>query len=152
MTDRDQQLQAALIYSVGEKVRNHFWGNVSRKMGSPADDGQADQLSPAQLQLVEIVGAAGRITITELAGRLAVSAPSASTMVERLVKCGWLHRQRGIRDRRKVEVSVAPDAASRIDVMQSIIRREILNMLTAVGPETARKWCEVLKEIQRAGR
>lgn len=152
MNPLDPIAQAAFICSVGEKARNHFWGHISRKIGAGMQDRAADRLSPAQLQLLEIVCSKGPITMNGLAKCLAVSPPSTSARVDRLVTFGWLRRERSTRDRRQVLVSVPPAARRNIEAFQEIVRREILDLIVTLGPETTQKWCDVLAEIQRAGR
>ncbi len=104
----------------------------------------------AQLQLMDTVTAHGRITITELARNMGVSPPSTSAMVDRMVNCGWLHRESSVQDRRKVLVSVSAEAKKNIMGVQEIVREEIIDFIKAIGPETTQKWCDVLDELDRA--
>lgn len=105
MVTCDPLEQAEFICNIGQRIRNYFWGNISRKIGICAKNTAMELPSLAQLQLIGIVTVQGRITITELAKIMGVSPPSASTMVDRMVNCGWLHRERSAQDRRKVMIS-----------------------------------------------
>ena len=104
----------------------------------------------AQLQLMDTVTAHGRITITELAKNMGVSPPSTSAMVDRMVNCGWLHRESSDQDRRKVLVSVSSEAKKNVMGIQELVREEIIDLIKAIGPKTTQKWCDVLDEIDRA--
>jgi len=141
--------QAEFICNIGEKIRNCFWGNISRKMGVCAKNGAMELPSLAQLQLLDIVTAHDRITITELAKIMGVSPPSTSAMVDRMVNCGWLLRERSAQDRRKVMISASAEAKNNIIGVQEIVREEIINLIKVIGPETTQKWCDVLNEIER---
>jgi DNA-binding MarR family transcriptional regulator len=145
----DPLVQAAFICSVGEKTRNHFWGNISRKIDTGGRRHPPDRLSAAQIRVLDIVRSAERVTVTELAQRLDVSLPSASAMVDRLVRGECLQRARSDRDRRKVVVSVSPVARHKVAKLQKCVHREIIDLIAAIGPEAARKWCDVLQEIQQ---
>ncbi|MGH7723630.1 MAG: MarR family winged helix-turn-helix transcriptional regulator [Candidatus Dormibacteria bacterium] len=69
--------------------------------------------SPAQLHVLGVLHEAGPITVSQLAARLAISAPSTSAMVDRMVDTGLVARARSEEDRRSVSVWVTPagDAA-----------------------------------------
>jgi len=92
MKNCDPLEQAEFICNIGQRIRNYFWGNISRKMAAGTKSGTMELLSLTQLQLLDTVTAHGRITITELARNMGVSPPSTSAMVDRMVNCGWLHR------------------------------------------------------------
>ncbi len=149
MKFRDSLEQAEFICNIGQKIRNYFWGNISRKIGVCAKNSAMELSSPAQLQLLDIVSAHGCITITELAKIMGVSPPSTSAMVDRMVNCGWLHRESSAQDRRKVLVSASTEAKKNIMGVQKIVREEIIDLIKAIGPETTQKWCDVLNEIEQ---
>ncbi len=150
MKNCDPLEQAEFICNIGQRIRNYFWGNISRKMAAGTKSGTMELLSLTQLQLLDTVTAHGRITITELARNMGVSPPSTSAMVDRMVNCGWLHRASSVQDRRKVLVSVSAEAKKNIMGVQEIVREEIIDFIKAIGPETTQKWCDVLDELDRA--
>lgn len=149
MRNCDPLKQAEFICNIGQRIRNYFLGNISRKTGVCAKTSTMELLSPAQLQLLEIVTANDRITITELAKIMGVSPPSVSTMVDRMVNCGWLLRECNAQDRRKVMISASAEAKNNIIGIQKVVREEIINLIKIIGPETTQKWCDVLSEIER---
>lgn len=64
--------------------------------------------SPAQLHVLGLLRDHGPITVTQLAARLGIAPPSASTIAERMVEAGLVHRERGLVDRRLVSLSLTP--------------------------------------------
>ena len=88
------------------------------------------------------------VSITELSHLLGVSPPSASNMVERLVEKGLLVREPSPDDRRKVVISVAPPVVAEIRHVEESVLGLFVGLVERLGPETARKWCEVLAAIK----
>ncbi len=89
----------------------------------------------------------GQVSITELAELLNVSAPSASTMVERLVERGVLVRKPDPADRRKVIVTVSPDMVAIAEQIEKEIFGAFVDLVNKVGPDVADDWCQVLDRI-----
>ena len=52
-------------------------------------------------------------------------------------------------DRRKVVIRVSPEALKDIAQVEEMILGSFVELVEAVGPETTRKWCEVLKQIKK---
>jgi len=146
----DPMEQADFICSIGQRSHNFFWGNISRKVGVCTRNNAIELPTSAQLQLLHIVTIHDRINITELATIMAVSPPSISVMVDRMVNRGWLNRERSAHDRRKIMISASAEAKNNIIGVQEVIRKEIINLIKAIGPETTKKWCAVLNAIEKA--
>jgi DNA-binding MarR family transcriptional regulator len=89
-----------------------------------------------------------QVTITRLAELLGVSPPSASAMVDRLVEKRILSRERSPEDRRKVVVSISSNAVEDIERIEATILESFIDLVEAVGPEIAGKWCEVLAKVK----
>jgi DNA-binding MarR family transcriptional regulator len=84
---------------------------------------------------------------SELAELLNVSAPSASTMVERLVERSVLVRKPDPADRRKVIVTVSPDMVAIAEQIEKEIFGAFVDLVNKVGPDVADDWCQVLDRI-----
>ncbi|GBC60560.1 MarR family transcriptional regulator [Desulfonema ishimotonii] len=106
------------------------------------------QLSYPQWRMIKTIREHGRVTITALSDILEVSPPSASAMVERLVEKGIFLRERDQADRRKVVVCIAPDAAEDIDEFCEVILNSYEEMISDIGPEMARTWCDILIRVE----
>jgi DNA-binding MarR family transcriptional regulator len=105
-------------------------------------------LSVAQLQTIMKVRENGPVSITRLAELMAVSAPSTSVMVERLVAKGLLTRKPCAKDRRKVNIGIKPDVLADIESIEQQVYAAFVELVQKIGPETARTWCEILERVR----
>lgn len=91
-------------------------------------------LSIAQLHLLATLNERGPTTVGALADALAISAPSASSIVDRLVERGTVDRVRSTEDRRQVLVSLSEAGRRLADEMQGLSQttlRAVLQQLEA---------------------
>ena len=139
--------QARYIFTAGKQLRRHIFSSVARAEAE-AHYGCPD-LSMAQFNLLMAVQAAGEITGSELAGRLGVSPPSVSVMVERLVERGLLVRERSAEDRRKVVLRMSDEASIHFARIEEQVLASFVELVREVGAETAEKWVEVLQQVEQ---
>ena len=97
-------------------------------------------LSPQHHQaLLAIRGFGGRLTVGELASRLAIKPHSAVGLADRLVEAGLAVRQANTKDRRRVELTLTPAASRRLaDLSQS--HREELKRLAPLLVPLLKNW------------
>jgi DNA-binding MarR family transcriptional regulator len=112
-------------------------------------DDRFRELSAQQMNMIMMVRVRESVSVTELAALLGVSPPSVSTMVDRLVERGMLTRTPSSEDRRKVVIRVSPEAIDEITRVEETVLASFVELVRAVGPETTRKWCEVLRHIKQ---
>jgi DNA-binding MarR family transcriptional regulator len=150
MIPNEPPAQAALIMATGKLLRDR----TLRLQSAPPDGGGGKTpfgaLSMAQTLAMMAVKDRGPLSITALADLLAVSAPSASAMVERLVERDVLVREPDPKDRRRVTVRLSAKADAAYDRISNAIHQEFVRLVCRVGPDTARKWCEVMVEVRQA--
>jgi len=140
--------QARFIASAGRKLKDHIFSIQSGLRDGRASC-QGEELSMAQVQVLMTLQSCGESTISNLAKHLKVSPPSASCMVDRLEDKGFLHRERSTEDRRKVVVRLSKQAAAQAERMEGAVLAAFTDLVEKVGPETARKWCEVLERVEQ---
>jgi DNA-binding MarR family transcriptional regulator len=148
--------QARFILTTGKMIRDRVFRNITGHMGMNGNSEGCGfgELSLPQIHAVNVTRERGEVTVTELADMLGVSPPSASAMVDRLVEKGVFNREQSREDRRKVVVSVSSKAMEQYEVIEKNILQSFINLVEGIGPDTARKWCEVLervKEVQEQG-
>jgi len=142
--------QARFIFNSGKLIRDRIMRiHANPRTAGLKNTGYID-MSMAQLHAVKATHDRGQVTISELAELLNVSPPSVSVMVERLVDKGILIREPSREDRRKVHVRVSAQALKTIDKLEGEILEAFIDLVEKIGPETTRKWCEVLVEIKKA--
>ena len=140
--------QARYILTIGKMIRDRVFRNITGHVGVNGDGCGFGDLSLPQIHAVNVTREGGQVTITELADKLGVSPPSASAMVDRLVEKGVFEREQSREDRRKVVVSVSTKALEQFEVIEKNILQSFIELVEGIGPETTRKWCEVLKRVR----
>lgn len=128
-------------------VRRHVCNDISQVKVCGRDNSCGD-ISMAQLNLLLAVRGRTELTLGDLAETLGVSSPSASVMVDKLVERGMLIRERSTRDRRKVIIGLSSNTDNTMDKVEEKALATFLNLVEEVGPKTAKKWGEVLQEIE----
>ena len=129
MIPDDPQSQAALIMATGRLIRNRtlqLQSNGSRRTGRPPLP--LGELSMAQTLALMAVKDHEPLPVTRLAELLAVSAPSASAMVERLVERGVFTREADPKDRRRVMVCLSPEAKTACDRIHNVILDDFVSL------------------------
>lgn len=149
MTPRTPAEQARFIFTNGRVVKDFVDHKIAAILASGDSRSVCRDLSVTQMHVLMHVEKRGKVSISELAAQMGVSAPSASAMVERLVEKGALTRAPSSRDRRRMEVRIAPSVQDEFAMVDKILLAAFEELIAKVGPETTRKWCEVLECIRR---
>ncbi len=147
MADQQTVEQARYIFSVGKMIRDHMCNSMTQLKIKERTNECCD-LSMAQMNLLMAVRNHEELTLGELAEVLKVSPPSVSVMVERLVERNMLTRNRSAQDRRKVIIALSPEAEQLIEKMEEQMLTAFIALVEELGPETARKWSEVLQRVE----
>ena len=113
-------------------------------------NGALNDLSITQLNAIKTLWDSGELNMSELADQLAVSPPSASVLVDRLVEKGIFCREHSTTDRRKVVVRVSPEAEKIAEEITSLILQFFVDLVEKIGIENAQKWCDVLTCVKSA--
>jgi len=139
--------QARFIFATGRMIPEQILKirNRNTSANGPLITGE---ISMAQLHAIHTVRLNGPLAMGVLAEKLGISAPSASAMVDRLVEKGILCRKHCTKDRRRVVVSISPAAVSGIEQAEEEILNVFIQVVKKLGPETVKKWCEVLTAVQ----
>jgi len=140
--------QARYIFTRGKLIHDRVQRIVAAHIASGKGHRKLGDLSVAQLHVFMQVRHRGQVTIKELSELLGVAPPSASAMVDRLVEKSILVRETSREDRRKVTVCVSPEAMEDVEKTEEAVLRSFVDLVQKIGPETARKWCEVLERIK----
>jgi DNA-binding MarR family transcriptional regulator len=149
MTHQQPIDRARFIFTTGKMLHDYVFRIYARKIADRGKKTGSDELSINQLHAVMATRKMGPVTITRLAEILAVSAPSASAMVDRLVERGFLTRQTHPRDRRKVQIMVSKQAEEHIVQAENQVLASFVDIVDRIGPEIAQKWCDVLEVVSR---
>lgn len=115
---------------------------------SLADAGEDVTLT--QYRSLIVLASRGPQTVADLADLLAVTAPTASRLCERLVKKGLIRRRAGQHDRRRVHVALTATGRDLIDAVTIRRRREIAELLAPIPLETQRNVAIALADLAEA--
>jgi DNA-binding MarR family transcriptional regulator len=135
------------IFTNGRKIHEWVFQLENRYMVKTGVSNAFGELSFAQMRALKFVKTKGQVSITELADLLNVSAPSASTMVDRLVEKGVLVREPDPADRRKVIVTISEDMVSITEQIEKEIFSNFVDLVEKLGPELADDWCRIVGRI-----
>ena len=96
---------------------------------------RAASLSPQQHQaLLAIRGFGGKLTVGELAERLAIKPHSAVGMTDRLVEAGLVARQASARDRRQVVLRLTAAGTRKLAKLSKAHREELKRLAPLLDP------------------
>ena len=135
------------IFTKGRQIHEWVFHLENRYMVKSGIDKTFGEFSFAQMRAIRIIKAKRQLSITELAKLLQVSAPSASTMVERLVEKGVLVREQDPQDRRKVIVTISPDMVVITEQIEKEIFSSFVDLVEKIGPDVADDWYRVIRKI-----
>lgn len=97
--------------------------------------GQVAGLTVAQTKAVLHLAADGPLAIGDIAGRLGVSMPAASELVDRLAERGFVRREDDPADRRRVLVAATPEAERIGADLADLRRAQVARALALLPPE-----------------
>jgi DNA-binding MarR family transcriptional regulator len=140
--------QAKFIFSTSKLIRDHIFLVPTHQAINNLQKDNLCELSVTQIHTAMAINQHGPLTLSNLAEMMNVSAPSASAMTDRLVEKGVLKRERSDKDRRKVLISVSPDARKILQNVEDTILNSFIDLVGRLGEETTDKWCEVLTKIR----
>lgn len=147
-TDELTGQQARAIYDAIRLMKARTIASYMEYMAQRSCDRvEGLEITEPQTNMLFAVRDRGPMTVKELANILRVSAPSASSMVDRLVEMGALSREPDPKDRRRVIIRITPLAEAEIGSIEAHILRSVEELLAKVGPEYAEWWCKVHEKV-----
>ncbi len=141
--------QARYIFTTGRSIRDFVDRNVAQLLAAEGSRSVCGELSVNQMHALMLIQKREKVSISELAALMGVSAPSASAMVERMVEKGALTRSPSARDRRRMEVRIAPAVQEDFERVNAVLLAAFERLVAKTGAETARMWCEVLERVKQ---
>jgi DNA-binding MarR family transcriptional regulator len=148
MTDATTLDQARYIFTTIKMIRDRIFRSQTAHLESCNHHGVFKELSVTQLYVIMVIRLRREVFMSKLADLLGVAPSSASAMVDRLVDKGVLIRRHSVKDRRKVIVKVSPEISEDIEAVEESVLRIMVELVEKIGPETTRKWCEVLEHVE----
>lgn len=105
------------------------------------------EITPLQLTVLNCLSVRGQCEMCRIAQALNVSFPTATGMMDRLVKSGFVKREHGQEDRRKVIVSITPKGRR---ITQDIFKRKraaLIKMFGGLSEAERARYLQILEKV-----
>ncbi|HUZ20806.1 MAG TPA: MarR family winged helix-turn-helix transcriptional regulator [Acidimicrobiales bacterium] len=112
---------------------------------SLADAGE--EVTLTQYRSLVVLASRGPQTVAALAEAVAVTAPTASRLCDRLVRKGLVRRRPDRHDRRQVRVGLTDTGQQLIDTVTQRRRQEIAGLLASIPPKTQQSVVAALQQL-----
>ncbi len=106
-------------------------------------------LTSAQIKLLTCFSNKSELTMTELSNNLAVSMPTMTAMVDRLVNSKMVERERDNRDRRVVKVKLTDAGEKILRKLTRIRRKEMEKILMNLSGEEMESYLTSIEVVAR---
>ena len=115
---------------------------------SLADAGE--EVTLTQYRSLVVLASRGPQSMAALAEAVAVTAPTASRLCDRLVKKGLVRRRTDRSDRRQVRIGLTEAGRHLIDTVSTRRRQEITDLLASIPPKTQRSVATALAQLAKS--
>jgi DNA-binding MarR family transcriptional regulator len=114
------------------------------------DISEVADISHSQLFVIMRLANQGAACLSEISQDLKVSAPTATGLIDRLEKTGFVQRTPDKEDRRSVVVDLTPEGKKLAQKLRAGIIKRWMEILSKLSREDAEKYLEILKKIREA--
>ena len=105
-------------------------------------------ISLAQIHLLEIVGNHGALKMKELSEKLGVTTGTLTVMVHRLMKKGYVVKQKDLKDNRSYLVRLTDKGEIEYEIHHRKHRQLIKAIVDAIGEDASHEFFERLETLQ----
>ena len=140
-----------------ESAREELWLNLARTaaMASHVVEQGLRQhgLSPTQYNVLRILRGAGEKGLCqyEIGERLVAQVPDVPRIVDRMEKAGWVHRVRGVSDRRIVTATLTEAGMELVGVLDTPVREMSETIFAGLAEGDVERLNELLVAARSAG-
>jgi DNA-binding MarR family transcriptional regulator len=111
---------------------------MSYRRRSLCDNQHMREISLPQFHVLVTLQERGALTVSELAHLLDTSAPSASSLVDRMEENGFVHRERSTTDRRIVHVFASEHGRKVVEELMGMKRDRLLKLFEVMTDDEIR--------------
>lgn len=108
------------------------------------------QLTPPQIHAISWLGVDGSLPISVLAQRIGISGSSATGLIDRLEKLGYVTRVHSADDRRVVLVALTPAGESLAGECMTLVKARFDHLMNALKPQSRKALIRLVREIDEA--
>jgi DNA-binding MarR family transcriptional regulator len=106
-----------------------------------------EEVTLTQYRSLVVLASRGPQGVAALADAVAVTPPTASRLVDRLIRKGLVRRRTDRHDRRQVRVGLTESGRRLVDVVTDRRRQEIVELLKSIEPEVQRAMAVGLQQL-----
>jgi DNA-binding MarR family transcriptional regulator len=121
---------------------------VAMAARSLADVGE--EVTLTQYRSLVVLASRGPQGVAALAESVAVTPPTASRLVDRLIRKGLVRRRTDRQDRRQVRIGLTEAGRRLVDLVTERRRQEIAQLLMSIDPEVQRSMAAGLQQLAEA--
>jgi len=121
---------------------------VAMAARSLADVGE--EVTLTQYRSLVVLASRGPQGVAALAEAVSVTPPTASRLVDRLIRKGLVRRRMDRHDRRQVRIGLTEAGRRLVDLVTERRRQEIAQLLTSIDPEVQRLMAAGLQQLAEA--
>lgn len=104
-------------------------------------------LTVPQILIMQAVDATDSLPVSEIARRVSLSQATVTSILDRLVKKGFVRRDRNSTDRRIVSISLTPSGKNQIFNAPELLQEDFLNRLGELEPWEQKMLTSALERI-----
>ena len=144
------------LISGGMRRVHRYFREIARRSSFGHEQSQAlDRLSGRQMHMVFSVRdlcelRPDGVSLKDLAREYGVTAPSASSMVDSLVKEGILIRETSVEDRRSIRIKLAPEMARHFTEGEEAVVAALHLLAERLGERTISQWYRIISRVEKA--
>jgi DNA-binding MarR family transcriptional regulator len=147
-TNKTTLEQAKYISSTIRLMQDRLFARHHGKSMSKMEKSRLKDLTISQFHAIMMIQKKTKVSLKELAAMQQISSPSASAMVNRLVKKGILKRSQSKSDRRQIEISLTDKAMARHEKVEKAVFASFVDLIEKLGPGPTKDWCNVLEQVE----
>lgn len=113
-------------------------------------EGKLGTVNPQQMHALFVVSENDGLTMKELAGKLEITSPSATSLVNRLVRLKWVTRAADPKNRKLVRVRIAPEGTQFLKAKTEEVAGAMKNVLGLLNADDRHDFARILTNLHEA--
>lgn len=126
-----------------------LWMETARLMKQKFLHAHKGSFNPLQIFALFVITEHDGLTMKELAQHLRITSPSATSMVNRLVRLGWVKRTADESNRKLVRVIVAPKGKKVFGSMMKHQAQSMGEILSILQPSEQKDFARILSHLHK---
>lgn len=136
MTTKTQKI-LVLFDEFGEIIKNKICFHI--------DDELTSKLSVSQVQLLQFLYHKEKMAMADIAKAFSIKPASATSLVDKMVKLGWVIRQADEKDRRKVYIQISVEKKPIWDKCYQDAMKQLAEMMDVLSDEQKDQFIRILE-------